>query len=489
MLQRLADFLFLNSSTRQRVLKNTFWLFFGQIGARLAKLGLVVYAARALGADGWGAFSYALGIAALFTIFTDFGVNAIITREASKDPEIQKQYFATALVIKIILFLLSCALIIFIAPILIGNTSITIILPLVALIVGFDSLRDFAAAMSRAWEKMEIEATMHVVTNLLILILGLGALFFSPTAYSLALGYAVGTGLGMILSFIPCRSYFREIKKVFSKHLIKPIILSSLPFAISGLMGAVLLNTDTILIGWLLKLTDVGYYAAAQRVALLIYMIPGLLAIAFFPSMAKFSNDPLRQRFILEKITALQFLAALPLTIGGVLLSSPIISLLYGSEYAPATLSFLIMNLTYLPVFLTTVFTNSVFAISQEKKLFISSFVGIVGNFVLDILLIPLWGIAGSALATVFNQTIVAIFLWHFLKKQTGFTIFPHIKKILLANFLMLSALLFFTQLSISLYIIIPIGVILYVGTLLFLKEEMIFETLTVFSEKHVEVN
>lgn len=487
MVRKLINFLFVNNSVRQTVIKNTFWLFLGQILARFVKLGLIVYAARLLGASGWGAFSYALGIAGFFTVFIDFGVNAIITREASRDPEAQKRYFATALWMKVLLFSVTAVLVLTLIPQLIHEEAVAILIPLVVFIVGFDSLRDFAAAMSRAWEKMEIEAGMQLATNIFIVLAGFLALSLSPTPRALAAGYAVGTGLGMILAFIPCREYLRSLRASFTRSLIRPIIIASLPFALSGLMGTILLNTDTVLIGWFLDLEDVGYYSAAQRIVLFLYTIPGLLAIAFFPSMAKFAEDTERRRVLLEKITTLQFLTALPLTIGGILLAQPIIQLAYGGQYEPAQLSFLIMNLTYLPVFLITVFGNAVFALNHERRLFLSSLFGMIGNLIFDILFLPIWGIAGVAFATVINQSLVASYLWYFLKKQTGFSISQSRSNILLANIGMGLMILLLNLLQAHVIITVLVGGLIYLGFLLLLREETIFETIATLRLTHTQ--
>jgi O-antigen/teichoic acid export membrane protein len=78
MLHAIKQFLLHNTSTHQTILKNTTWLFSGQIIGRLLRATIVIYAARVLGANNWGAFSYALGIAAFLTVFTDIGVNAYI---------------------------------------------------------------------------------------------------------------------------------------------------------------------------------------------------------------------------------------------------------------------------------------------------------------------------------------------------------------------------------------------------------------------------
>ena len=68
MLSKLQGWLLHNTTVWQTIAKNTFWLFFGQMMSRVLRAIIVIYAARVLGAASWGAFSYALGIAAFLTI-------------------------------------------------------------------------------------------------------------------------------------------------------------------------------------------------------------------------------------------------------------------------------------------------------------------------------------------------------------------------------------------------------------------------------------
>ena len=82
----LKDWLFQNRGDHQTIAKNTIWLLIGQISSRLLRSAIVIYAARILGAESWGAFSYALGIATFLTTFSDIGINALITKEASRQP-------------------------------------------------------------------------------------------------------------------------------------------------------------------------------------------------------------------------------------------------------------------------------------------------------------------------------------------------------------------------------------------------------------------
>src|SRR3989344_2935660 len=116
MLERITRFLFENQTTKQTVVKNTFWLFFGQILGRLFRAALVIAAARILGPTSWGAFSYVVGLIAFLQIFADLGLNAIVTRESAKDPSQSRRYFATAFFIKIVLLGLSSAFLMIGAP-------------------------------------------------------------------------------------------------------------------------------------------------------------------------------------------------------------------------------------------------------------------------------------------------------------------------------------------------------------------------------------
>src|SRR3989304_9331902 len=113
---QLKAFLFENQDVRQTITKNTFWLSFGEIAGRILRLFIVVYAARVLGAAGWGAFSYLTSLAAILTVFSDVGLSSVVIREVTKRPELKDKYFSTAFLFKFILTALSFLIIVFLAP-------------------------------------------------------------------------------------------------------------------------------------------------------------------------------------------------------------------------------------------------------------------------------------------------------------------------------------------------------------------------------------
>ena len=148
--------------------------------------------------------------------------------------------------------------------------------------------------------------------------------------------------------------------------------------------------------------------------------------------------------------------------------------LLYGSAYLPGTSSFAILALTTLAIFPATIIANGVYAHDKQKNLLGYVAFGIFGNILFNFLLIPVLGIAGSALSTFINQIIINIYLWRKFKKVTEFTIAPHLGKIVTAGLIMGALTLFLNYSSVNVIINIAVSGALYLFCLWILKEPML---------------
>ncbi|OGY64238.1 MAG: hypothetical protein A3I24_02630 [Candidatus Harrisonbacteria bacterium RIFCSPLOWO2_02_FULL_41_13b] len=428
----LKDWLFQNRGDHQTIAKNTIWLLIGQISSRLLRSAIVIYAARILGAESWGAFSYALGIATFLTTFSDIGINALITKEASRQPELKNKYLATAFFTKtgILIILISSVFLFF--PYLTKIPEAAAIMPILVFVFAFDSLRDLGSALSRALEKMQIEALINIFTNLAIVILGFILLFNYQTAYSLALAYAIGSGIGLIAIIITLREHFKNIFTNFQKSMIKTILVTAWPFGLMSLMGVIMLNTDIIMLGWMRSPAEIGYYSVSQKIIQLLYVLPALFASSIFPALSRYvKTDPEKAKKLLEKSVALAILIALPITALGLILDQPIIQLLFGPEYLPSITSFKILIITLLIVYPSTLVGNAIFAYDKQRNFIFFVGIAFIGNIAFNWLFIPRFGIEGAAAATVLTQLITNGLIWKKMKSVNQFKIWPQIQKIL----------------------------------------------------------
>jgi len=437
MFENIKGFLFTNRTIRQTVAKNAFWLGVSNIGGRLLRAVIIIYAARVLGAAEWGVFSYAVTLAAFLTVFVDLGINHVLTRETAKtaDPIERARLLSTTFYLKIPFILGAIAVIVFLAPRFTAIEAAKALFPIVALIVVFDALREFGFALTRALEKMEWEAGLFLFTNAAIVVAGFISLADAPRVESFTYAYAAGTGIGMVATFFAIRKYARRIFSSLSVPLIKPILLSAWPFAVSGLLGVLMVNTDILIIGWLRSAEDVGLYSAALRIIQLLYILPAILASSALPMFSRLARvDDQKMRTALTSIVGLAFLAAVPLALGGTLLGEGVIRFIFGNDYAPAGVPFQILMTTMLADFPAVILSNAIFAYNSQKNLVAYAAIGGIANVALDFLLIPPFGIIGSAWATLFAQVISNIYLWRAAKRITGFEIAPRLKNIILAS-------------------------------------------------------
>ncbi len=479
MFDRIKSLLFENRSSRQTFTKNVFWLTVANVVNRLIRAVLIIYAARVLGVAGYGIFSYAVGLAAFFSIFSDVGVTAVITREGSKNTGSLKKYFTTALTIKVSLIALSAALIVFVSPFFTNIKEALPLLPIAALLITFDSLRDISFSLTRAWEKMELEAIIGLVTNTAITVLGIIALLLHPTAKVFLFGYSLGSGVGLIYAIYVLRNSFPHFWGRFDFSIAKEILTEALPLAIMGLMGSLMISTDTIILGFFKNATDLGLYSAAQRPVMILYALPSILSTAIFPGMTRLAQNNIeRFRAVLETSLIATFIISLPLFLGGVILAPDMIGILFGSEYSGAVLTYGILLFTLILIFPENFLTNSIFALGGQKSFLKFALIGVLGNALLDILLIPKFGIAGSAVATVITGIIITVLLWKTANKLSPFKIFNRLSKIFSAVIIMSVATALLKWIGTPFLVNIPLSAILYSLTLYWFKEPVLEEFL-----------
>lgn len=426
MMKFLKQLLFWNTSEKQIVFKNTFWLTISEVLVRLLRFGLILYAARILGTEGWGLFSYTLSFVGLIMTFSDLGLSTLITREFSTQ---KTSWLRTILILKIGLMMISI-----LGTLIIGITTqspaVISILLLVILIIGSDSLRGIGNAIIRAQEKMEREAFVLGIANISIVALSLFFLSLQPNTYSLALGYAVGSIIGTIVAF---GFTWKDIATILkSRHPFTPIpvLVTVWPMAVLIISLGLIANIDSVMIGWWLPLSEVGYYATAQRIIQFALIIPSIFIGALFPTLNKIYQEN-KSHFIAitQKSFTILIIIVIPLIIGGILIAEPLIAFLFGTSYLPAVPVFQILLFGCFGPFLLALY-NVLAIITDQQSIIAKNTLGaIVVSVLLNLLLIPLLGIIGAAIGTIVTQFFILIA--NIILIRIPFTI--HIKTVFMA--------------------------------------------------------
>jgi O-antigen/teichoic acid export membrane protein len=469
MWDKIKSFLFKNKTDKQTVAKNTVWLTISNFGGRMIKAIIVIYAARVLGTAGYGVFSYAITLAGFLALFTDPGINSVLMRDGAKASDEERTViFSGTILIKIIAIIASTILIIFLGPYFTTLPGAKILLPVTALILTFDSLREFFTSLLRSKERMQWDAGIYITTNVAIVIFGFILMYRNPTALSLGWGYALGTILGGLFAMVVVWDDIRKAFRNFSTRLVGSIIQSAWPFAAISGLSLLFTNTDILIISWMKTASDVGIYSAAIRVIQVLYLVPYIIQTGTLPLFSRLAQkDHAKFKTVLERTLSVVFLASLPVAIGGLVLSTQIMTLIFGSAFASGSPAFRILLVTLIFDYPASVIANALFAYAHQKSLVVSSALGGATNVILDLLLIPRFGMTGSAVATLIAQAVTNWYLWHMMKKVNYFEVLPTLKKMFAASIIMgiTTTLLFFAGANVIVNVIISGAVYL-----LFLK-------------------
>ena len=476
-MDRVKKFLFQNTSTKQTIAKNTFWLFLSEVSGRLLKMILIIYAARVLGASGWGVFSYAISIGSLLMIFSDIGISGLITREVIQKKEGYLVFISTALLLRITILLISTLLVVLVSPSISHITEARVLFPIIAAILFFDSMKDLGFAINRASERMEMEMIVTIIMNIVILGFGILLLKIKLAPESIATAYAIGSATGFIVIAIIIKKDIKRLLSKIDRSMFKLVIQTTWPFAIITLVGSIMGNTDIFMLGLWKNSTEIGLYASVQRIQQFVLIIPAMIAIAAFPILSRLAHKEKKQfGIILEKTISLIMIIGVPTAIGGVLLSGQLIPMIFGSGYLGAIPIMRILMLMLLASFPLILLSNAIFAYNKQTNLALAYSSGVIANVILNLLLIPKFGAVGSAIATFISTTITTVIVWNKIKTINYFEVLPKLKKAFFATMVMIISIIMLKYLGINVILNIIISSVVYFCSLLLLKESIFVE-------------
>ena len=466
-----SSFLFKNQSLRQTILKNTFWLTVANVASRAIRALLVIYAARTLGVAGFGVFSYALGFAAFIIGLSEIGITGILNRDIARQTGQEEKIISTSFFIKMTLSAITYAAILFAAFYFVAIPAAVSVIPIIGIALLLDGLREFCFGIVRAFQKMETEAFVTIVSQIASVALGLMIIIIWPTPLALAVAYAIGSFLAAIFILYRLKNYFQNLKANFDRSLVKKILRDSWPFGFISLGNTLLLYTDTIFLGWMKTTVDVGLYSAAAKPIQIIGLIPNLFIIALFPTIARQIAVSGSAKSVIEKGFALMMLFAIPIAIGGFLLPEIAILPIFGQGYASAMPIFQLLIIMSIYNFPGAIFGYTLLAHNKQSKAIKYLLGSALLNMILNYFFIQQFGVIGAALATVISQAVSTLGPMIETWKLEKISVLRYLWRPAIATSGMSMFILLMKLVGISYWVTFPFSVLIYAVILALLQE------------------
>lgn len=246
----------------------------------------------------------------------------------------------------------------------------------------------------------------------------------------LAIGFGVlGAAWGWVLAIIATSFlafYFLERKvfpifntKVKAVSVDKELISFSFPLLFGGIAGLVMGWTDTVMLGYFSSSADVGIYNVALPTAQMIRAIPGAFFAIFLSVISElYARNKIEDlRMAYNVVTKWMFALILPAFLLVVLFPDQIIKILFGEGYITGATALSILMFGFMTSALVGPASQILQTYGRTKIVMIANYVGATINFSLNLLLIPIYGVNGAAIATGFSLTILSIINFLFAYK------------------------------------------------------------------------
>jgi len=370
-------------------------------GTIIGLLGLTFFA-RELSSHQMGIFFLFQALLGMIGIPANFGIGGGVTKRISEGKSADR-IFTTAIILKLVPLTLVIAAILLLRGLI--NTYLGAELAwLLAVTIVLQSFARLAMQVLRG-ELRVGEVALPSLSRQIVYV-GIGAILVVLGWNSLALVYGLLAGTVVMLLWGLYRSSVSIARP--SLAIARSLFNYSKYAFISSVGGYFYSWMDVAVIGFFLTQSHVGVYEVAWRVTAVVMLLSKSIAGTIFPQVSQWNAEEASGRIeeLLPKAIASSLFLVIPAFFGTLLLSSDILGLVFGSEYAAGGLVLIILMGEKLLQAVHVILGRSLQAINKPGLAARAGVIAMILNGILNIVLVWQYGIVGAAVATAVSFII-----------------------------------------------------------------------------------
>lgn len=286
--------------------------------------------------------------------------------------------------------------------------------PLLVLGAGYvaaNTLFTYFQLTFQGFNRVEVSAMLGALSSVVLFVTAVGLLLLDVGLWGVLVGYIAGSlvaaAVGAVVLF---RRYHGEYERGDPEAgLSRRILRYSVPLAATRGANKLDKQVDTILVGYFLAPVAVGFYVLGKQISDFLIVPATSLGFSASPSYGeRKAADALDEAAaIYERTFTLIVALYVPAAVGLALVADPAVPLIFGDDYAGAV--------PVVQVFGAYVLLRAVDKITNDGLDFLGRATvrakikgGVsVGNFLLNLALIPAMGVVGAAVATVATYSLL----------------------------------------------------------------------------------
>jgi len=410
-------------NTDKKVLNNILWLLFDNVVRRLIMLIVIAHTSRYLGVETFGIVNYATALMLFFTSLANLGIKSILVKEIVKNDVKESTLLGTSFI-----SMLGASLVSFLLMMLFVLTQKeTITTQYVFLMLGITLIIQSTDILAYYFESKVLSKFIVFSSNISLIIssiLRLCCVYFKLDIYTYASIFVVEAilrALALLFYYYKNNESFRAWS--FEVILARSLIKQSLPIMLAAVAISVYMRIDQVMIREMISMKSVGLYSAVTQVTGIFYFIPMSICSSLFPKLLiQKSEDEELFNYNLYKLTQKLILFSLVLIFFTFIFSKQIVLILYGANFLESVniLKYSIFSLLFVSIGVL----QNYYLISVNKSMLLLqiTILGVIVNVVLNFILIPIYGLQGSAISILCTYVFTGYFVGYFYKPLHHYT-------------------------------------------------------------------
>ena len=233
-----------------------------------------------------------------------------------------------------------------------------------------------------------------------------------------ALGVVIAVRAVMILWVLRTVNIETPLRPAFDRGLFRQMIRYGLKSHVQIIASHFHVRAAMYLVAYYLDPAQVAFYSIGARLAERILYVPQSLGLALFPRLA--SADVER----VHSMTATAVRQTLVMTVSLAAFVTVVgpwaIVIAYGDAYAAAAVPLRIVCWGIVMMSMYVLLSRNFTSRDRQQINIIAAYLALGGNLLLNVYLVPRYGIAGSAWATTCSYSVAALVLLAFFLRESG---------------------------------------------------------------------
>ena len=386
-------------------------------------LGVVSIAVltRYLGPEDYGRYTLALMYMQLFGVLADVGLFTTVVREISKDPSRTDELVGNTLVLRLLLSIGVIALAAATSLVLPYDHEqrVAIVLAGAPLLLGMLNTTFVAIVQSRLQMSRAVVGDVlgrAVALGLVLLVAGIDLGFYA------VMGAAAGGALATLLVTWLLTRRLAAVRPRVEPAVWRRLLKAAVPLGVALAINELYFRADTLIISIYEPYDQVGFYTLAYRILELALVLGAILLNTTFPVLSEaVARDEERARRTIQTTTDLLVILGVPLVAGGLVLAPDVIELAAGDEFEDAATPLRILLAAGALAWVNGVFGYALIAKERQTSALWLNVTGLTFNVVLNLLLIPRYGIVVAAIVTVASEILILVGSYPMMRRYFDF--------------------------------------------------------------------